>query len=435
MYKTKGSANFKLNVNSTTGDQWNKFFGTSGSVYAHSSSAASNYVSERESKFYLSNSDFLDFLSYSINRPAMAKSRGMDIDQATQEYFSDNYMIDPENGVSYNSTAVHKSVLSDRHNDGKGTDAYTAGYDQSAAYASLDKFLTMVDGNSALQSKLTPSGSQGTPGSSANPYKITIDMRWMNPSDSSDYSDLWGTDTDGGLSIKGIFAKVCKEKKHHYVLIINEPTPSSDYNEVYTMMEHGEYDIGFGAISGNDLNPLNFFEVLKSDNSSGFTLNWSKDTSERQAESPIVYDGQTWSFDSLWQAADTSVAIDSNGDIAKAKLVSTPTKKITPEGTAAVCKVTTKSIKDAGGTITDMSLTNGDQVRNVSFDDAQIAAANTGNSFDVDVPAKMNEAEDSDTGNVGTCLSARLVVRYSISINGKLTTLNSTLTLPTGASF
>ncbi|MCH3966789.1 MAG: hypothetical protein LKE52_04140 [Bacilli bacterium] len=62
MYKTKGSANFKLNVNSTTGDQWNKFFGTSGSVYAHSSSAASNYVSERESKFYLSNSDFLDFL-------------------------------------------------------------------------------------------------------------------------------------------------------------------------------------------------------------------------------------------------------------------------------------------------------------------------------------------------------------------------------------
>lgn len=435
MYKTKGSANFKLNVNSTTGDQWNKFFGTSGSVYAHSSSDTIAKVAERDAKFYLSNSDFLDFLNYSINRPAMAQARGMDVEQATQEYFSDNYMIDPENGVSYNSTAVHQSVLADRHNDGKGTDSFTAGYDQNAAYASLDKFLTMVDGNSALQSKLKPAGGTGTAGSSANPYKITIEMSWMNQSDSTDYSDLWGTDTDGGKSIRGIFAKVCKEKKHHYVLDIQEPSPDADYNVVYTKMEHGEYDLGFGAVSGNDLNPLNFFEVLKSDNSSGFTLNWSKDTSERQAESPIVYDGQTWSFDSLWQAADTAVAIDGNGDIAKAKLVSTPTKKTTPEGTAAVCKVTTKSIKDAGGTITDMSLTNGDQVRNVSFDDAQIAAANTGNSFDVVVPANMNKATDSDSNNVGTCLSARLVIRYSISINGKLTTLNSTLTLPTGASF
>jgi len=65
----------------------------------------------------------------------------------------------------------------------------------------------------------------------------------------------------------------------------------------------GQFDIGFGSISGNALNPLNFMEVLKSDNSSGYTLNWGPDTDVVSNE--LQYDGCSWSFDSLWQAADT----------------------------------------------------------------------------------------------------------------------------------
>lgn len=65
----------------------------------------------------------------------------------------------------------------------------------------------------------------------------------------------------------------------------------------------GQFDIGFGSVSGNSLNPLNFLEVLKSDNSSGFTLNWGADTNVVSEE--LYYDGCYWSFDSLWQAADT----------------------------------------------------------------------------------------------------------------------------------
>ena len=52
----------------------------------------------------------------------------------------------------------------------------------------------------------------------------------------------------------------------------------------YKKMMLGQYDIGFGGVSGNTLNPLNFFEVLKSDNSSGFTLNWGPNTNEPSQE-------------------------------------------------------------------------------------------------------------------------------------------------------
>ena len=79
------------------------------------------------------------------------------------------------------------------------------------------------------------------------------------------------------------------------------------YNE-YLMK--GQFDLGFGAISGNTYNPLNFLEVLKSDNSSGFTLNWGTDTSEVTEGKPVEYDHKLWSFDALWEAADHGSVVE-----------------------------------------------------------------------------------------------------------------------------
>ena len=72
----------------------------------------------------------------------------------------------------------------------------------------------------------------------------------------------------------------------------------------YYKMMLGQFDIGFGSISGNTLDPLNFLEVLKSDNSSGFTLNWGLDTNATDLDHLIEYDEKLWSFDALWTAAD-----------------------------------------------------------------------------------------------------------------------------------
>jgi hypothetical protein len=76
----------------------------------------------------------------------------------------------------------------------------------------------------------------------------------------------------------------------------------------------GRFDLAFGAISGNTYNPLNFLEVLKSDNSSGFTLNWGSDTSVIDEKYPIVYDGNKFSFDALWTVADHGGIVE-NGKV------------------------------------------------------------------------------------------------------------------------
>ena len=100
-------------------------------------------------------------------------------------------------------------------------------------------------------------------------------------------------------------------------LKIDQPEPSPNWEDVYNkVMMKGKFDLAFGAISGNTYNPLNFMEVLKSDNSSGFTLNWGTDTSKLDAKHPLVYDGKQWSFDALWAVADHGGVVK-NGEAVK----------------------------------------------------------------------------------------------------------------------
>ena len=60
-------------------------------------------------------------------------------------------------------------------------------------------------------------------------------------------------------------------------------------------------------------------KVLKSDNTSGFTLNWGLDTSEINTDTGnyINYDGKIWSFDGLWTAATKGALIDNAGKVEK----------------------------------------------------------------------------------------------------------------------
>ena len=76
----------------------------------------------------------------------------------------------------------------------------------------------------------------------------------------------------------------------------------------------GQFDLGFGSITGNNLDPLNFLEILKSDGSTGFTLNWGADTSiVEDGEDALIYGGKKWSFDGLWDAADHGVVLNAEG--------------------------------------------------------------------------------------------------------------------------
>ena len=270
----------------------------------------------------------------------------------TQNYFSDNYLIDPETGISYNSTEAHAAVLADRYNE-------SYGYSPDAAKRALETAMEETIIPMGEDGQLVANG-QGQGGTPTNPWLITIDMNWMNPTDEKEYGDVFD-------SIYRISDELIKEVYGGcYKLHINQIAGTSDFNAVYDLMKQGEFDLGFGAVSGNDLNPLNFFEVMKGDNSSGFTLNWGPDTSKIDSEDPIIYDGKKWSFDGLWQAADSAALLNNDGTFAVASNVSTngsgsiKYESIDSSSQSVTYRISFKQLVDAAANELSLSISNGD---------------------------------------------------------------------------
>ena len=292
VYETKGDATFKLNINSCTQEEWNKLFGPQGTVKPN--------APYWECKPWMSNSDFLDGLFYSIDRESFAKKRGVN---PSVNYFSNAYqMRNSEGGSAYNATQAHKDAIK--------------GYDDNNGYnlnKAIDCFRNAVK-------QLSSQGKLVLGPSKENPTVINIHIRWMYQTDIKEY----------GEDIKFYFEKafnddsVCGGKVKLEVL----QDAVTNWEDVYNVyMMQGNFDLGFGAISGNTYNPLNFMEVLKSDNSSSFTLNWGTDTSKIDEKNPIIYapldptdathtrrlEARKWSFDALWEVADHGGIVE-NGE-------------------------------------------------------------------------------------------------------------------------
>lgn len=275
--QTKGESTFKLNVNSCTQDRWDELFGPNGSICVTPDSG------KYQCKPWMSNENFLNGLYWSINRQEFADKRGV---QPSINYFSNAYLDDPENGHSYNETEAHKEAVKNYHNvDKDGNDDY--GYNLDTAIACFTRAYNELRATGAI--------NDGTP---SNPEIIKIQINWMNPNDITEY----GTDIKKYFEDAFNNPAVCGNKVK---LVVEQPSPSSDWQAVYNdVMMKGQFDLAFGSISGNTFDPLNFMEVLKSDNSSGFTLNWGVDTSVVDEKRPLVYQNERYSYDALWQVAD-----------------------------------------------------------------------------------------------------------------------------------
>ena len=284
--KVEGDSVFKLNVNSCTQEQWDARFGPKGSIApGHSWNV----------KPWMSNENFLNGLFWSIDRKSFADKRGV---QPSINYFSGSYMSDPQRNISYNSTKAHEDAVAKYHNvrkDSEGkpipeTDDY--GYNKDTA---INYFKTAV-------AQLVKQGKLNY-GTVDNPNEITIEIWWMYQSDTTEY----------GVDIKSYFETAFNDPAvsggRVKLNVINKAVTVWEY--VYDQhLQVGEFDLGFGAISGNTYNPLNFLEVLKSDNSSTFTLNWGADTGIVDEKHPLVYNGEKYSFDALWEVADHGGVVD-----------------------------------------------------------------------------------------------------------------------------
>ena len=278
--KTKGDSTFKLNVNSCDRETWNYLFGPQGKI---------NKNSSWDLKPWMSNDNFLNGLFYSIDRKTFAENRGV---QPSINYFSDAYLSDPEKGVSYNSTDAHKEAVKAY----AGADGY--GY-------SLDSAIRCFK---AAVNELAAKGDI-VKGTKNKPTEIKIHIRWMYQTDIKEYGDEIKTYFESAFNNDAV--------SNGTVVLKVEQDAVTDWQEVYNeYLMKGQFDLGFGAISGNTYNPLNFLEVLRSDNSSGFTLNWGTDTSKVTTNKPLEYDDKLWSFDALWEVADHGGIVE-NGQSVK----------------------------------------------------------------------------------------------------------------------
>ena len=282
--KTEGSSTFKLNVNSSTQAEWNDRFKDP------AKQATYNATGSYKVKPLMSNDNFLNALSFAIDRKNFAENRG---NIPSQDYFAPAYLWEPEEGKSYDDTPQHKAVLADYSPE-------TYGYNEELAVKLFD---------AAIKEEVEVNESY--PGySSSEEIKIS----WMNTTDPKEY----GNDIIGYWNTA--FQKT-NAYKTGFRINFTQDEGNSDYQVVYDTMRSGMFDLGFGSISGVTSDPLGFMEVLKSDNSSGFTLNYGVDTATiaDDGSNAIIYDGKTWSFDGLWAASKTGAIIGSDS-----KTVATP---------------------------------------------------------------------------------------------------------------
>ena len=270
--QTLGSTTFKIQVNATTQDRWEELFGVTGSVLQ---TPESDYY---DVKPIMANKDFLNGLYFAINRQDLADFTGRN---PAPEFFSDAYMIDPEDGISWRDSEEGKAAYASRL-------PATQGYSRELSKAYFRRALT------ALTSGSTPAYTAGT---ASNPTTITLDVH-MQTQVSIDQE---------GTKIKDYIETVFNTVNPGIRLNLNLFATANWYDVYYNSMLTGQFDMAVGAISGNTLNPLEFMDVLSSDQRTGFTLSWGPDTNE--ASQSIQHKQEAFSFDSLFESAQKETLV------------------------------------------------------------------------------------------------------------------------------
>lgn len=293
---TIGDSNFKLNLNTCDQATWETLFGVNGSV---KQTAKADYW---ECEPAMANKDFVSGLSYALNRKEYASTLGRN---PAFEYFSDVYLSDPENGVSYNSTQAHKNAVKSLTT---GTDEY--GYSKELASKAFVKAA-----NQLIADGYYKKGDQ-----------IEIEIAWQTAAQEETYHN----------PLKKYIEEAFNVEENPLSLKLNFWVSNTWSDVYYKKMMVGQFDIGFGSISGNTYDPLSFMNVLSTDPgiNQNFCLNWGIDTNHND-ERAIQYDGASWSFDGLFKAA-TEGAYLVKGENSSLFDVTSATSKLEADGSAVV---------------------------------------------------------------------------------------------------
>lgn len=392
--KTQGDSTFKLNLNTCTNEQWKAIFNKGGATESYNC------------KPLMSNDDFVNAISYAIDRQTFAENRG---NIPSQSYFAPAYLWEPEKGLSYDETEQHKAAIANYS-------PATYGYNEDLAVQLFDRAI-----EEEVMAKKSYSGYNSSE---------TIRIEWMNTTDADEY----GKEIANYLNTA--FEKTQAYKKG-FRINWEQGEGNTNYQVVYDIMKSGKFDIGFGAISGMTNDPLGFMEVLKSNNATGFTLNYGVDTSVIGENSYIIYDGKKWSYDALWTAAKKGAIVGSDTRVieepitlAQAGSGSTETT-ITMDGqTIGVRQLAFDLKKAEAAQATTFKLYDGEESKKdcyvtitISYKDGKITKATALNATLGEMKKSLFSARNGDINEDGTFKNntARLYIFVPTTLNAATT--------------
>ena len=196
-------------------------------------------------------------------------------------------MSDPVKNISYNLTEAHQKAVAPLL---EGTDSGGYSLELAREYFRL-----------ALE-ELEAAGKY-EPGTPENPRVIEIQIAWQYAQHEDSQHKYIKQYWEDAFNHESVHGGCYKLEVSFWV--------GEDWADVYyKKMMMGQFDIGFGSISGNPLDPLAFMNVCSSDKSisSDFTLNWGADTNDPDSDI-IVYNGMRWSYDALWSATQAPTVV------------------------------------------------------------------------------------------------------------------------------
>lgn len=275
---TTGDSVFKLNINALSTEDWEYMFGENGVI---APTAKADYW---EVEPALGNRHFRQAMQYSIDRLTFANARGS---IPSVDYLSSNYLSDPEEGVSYSTTDAHKKAVASLLDETDGN-----GYSLELAREYFRAALTELESEGVY-----------APGTAEAPTTINIEIAWMYPADEEDYHN----------EIKSFLETAFNDPSvsdGKYQLSVDFWVGNEWSDVYYNKMMVGQFDLGFGSVTGNPLNPLDFVGNLSSDQeiSKSFTLCWGTDTNDPDVY-PIVYRGERYSYDAFYKAANNQAIV------------------------------------------------------------------------------------------------------------------------------
>lgn len=280
VYRTEGSTIIKLNINSTTDEEWEHLFGVNGTIYTH---PQNKYW---KVKPIMSNESFLWGVYYCINREELAAAAGRNPAMA---YLSNAYMLDPSGTQSYRATKWGKAVIREYQEVAGNEYCYSSSVAQTYFGLAIEQLLE--NEGVRIGETIEINGTYR--------YQSTIDNLGK-------YIKKYVEDNFNAAGAK-----------YNIKLVLDLEVAGSQYTDAYTKMDHGEFDFAEGAISGNVLNPIDFMSTVSSSKAlnQGFCLNWGTPT-DQMSDHPCVYNGERYTFDALWSISQGFTPIEDGKSVA-----------------------------------------------------------------------------------------------------------------------